>query len=62
MKKIYLKPEVEAVVILHKQSLLAGSPDIKDGDVSDFSDLLAPGMETDVNWDILPLNNDVTGF
>lgn len=35
---------------------------LKDGDVSDFNDLLAPGMDNDVNWDVLPLNDDVTGF
>lgn len=47
MKKIYIKPEVEEVIILHRQSLLAGSPDIKDKDVDDFDDLLAPGMDND---------------
>lgn len=53
MKKIYIKPEVEEVIILHDLSLLAGSPDIKDGDVTDFNDLLAPEMETDMSWDVI---------
>ena len=45
MKKKYIKPEVEEVIILQKQSLMAGSPDIKDQNVDDFDDLLAPEME-----------------
>ena len=45
MKKKYIKPEVEEVIILQKLSLMAGSPDIKDKDIEDFDDLLAPEME-----------------
>jgi hypothetical protein len=55
MKKIYLKPELEEVIILHKQSLLAGSPDVKDGDVTDINDLLAPELEPGIENEFVPI-------
>ena len=46
MKKKYFSPETEIVYIKMNQTLLAGSPtDIKDDNVDDFNDLLAPGMD-----------------
>ncbi len=55
MKKIYIKPETEEVVILHKHSLLAGSPDIKDGDVTDINDLLAPELEPGMEQEFMQI-------
>ena len=55
MKKTYIKPEVEEVVILHKHSLLAGSPGIKDGDVTDINDLLAPELEPGMEQEFMPV-------
>lgn len=40
MKKIYLKPETEEIVLNSCQSLLAGSPLVKSGSVNEFEDLL----------------------
>lgn len=39
-KKIYLKPEIEEIVLPY-QPLLAGSLEKKDGDVEEFEDLLS---------------------
>ena len=44
MKKIYLKPETEEIVLPY-QPLLAGSLGKKDGDVSDFDELLSRDID-----------------
>lgn len=43
-KKIYLKPEIEEIVLPY-QPLLAGSLEKKDGDVSDFDELLSRDID-----------------
>ena len=44
MKKIYLKPEIEEIVLPY-QPLLAGSLGKKDGDVNEFNDLLSRDID-----------------
>lgn len=43
-KKIYLKPEIEEIVLPY-QPLLAGSLGKKDGDVDEFNDLLSRDID-----------------
>ena len=44
MKKIYLKPEIEEIVLPY-QPLLAGSFEKIDGDVDDFNELLSRDLD-----------------
>ena len=56
MKKIYQEPLLE-VVKLQTMQILAVS--VKDGDVTDITDLLAPEIQQDIEYGIILWNDDV---
>lgn len=56
MKKIYQEPLLE-VVKLQTMQMLAVS--VKDGDVTDINDLLAPEIQQDIEYGIILWNDDV---
>lgn len=54
-KKIYLKPEIEEIVLPY-QPLLAGSLGKKDGDVDDFEDLLSRDIDDMLLNEYVPMS------
>ena len=56
MKKIYQEPLLEVVKL---QTMQMRAVSVKDGDVTDITDLLAPEIQQDIEYGIILWNDDV---